>query len=235
MDIYILTIFPEMTDTVFRFGIVRRAVESGIVRGFSVDLRNYTEDRHRSVDDAPFGGGPGMVMLAEPIRKAAADIEEKCGEKPYLVHLSPQGERITHELVIELAALPRLALLCGRYEGIDQRAIDLLVDREVSFGDFVMSGGEIPAMALVDAVVRYIPGALGNEDSRKDESFVGGLLDYPHFTRPEVWQGMRAPQELLSGDSEEVARYRRMQAMSATKRKRPDLWEKFSRRDGSRD
>lgn len=185
MKIYIVTIFPGLTEQVGKFGIVRRAIEAGKLHFESVDLRNYTTDSHRSVDDSPFGGGPGMVFLPEPVFAAVEDVYQKSGCKPYVVYLSPQGELMNQRLVDELAGKECLVLIAGRYEGIDQRVLDVLVDKEISFGDYILSGGELPAMALVDAIARKIPGALGNEGSHESESFSNGLLDFPNYTRPD--------------------------------------------------
>ncbi|MCD6119718.1 tRNA (guanosine(37)-N1)-methyltransferase TrmD [bacterium] len=232
MEISILTIFPAFVETVFKFGVVRRAVDSGIVSGKSVDIRSFAGDPHASVDDVPFGGGPGMVMMPEPVWLAAESLADEEGGKPFLVYTSPHGREFTQVTADELAVLPRLAILCGRYEGVDQRIIDHLVDMEVSLGDFVMSGGELAAMVITDAVVRRIPGVLGNEDSHNNESFVDGLLEHPQYTRPENFKGMRVPGVLLKGDHDAVARHRRMEAMRVTKEKRPDLWKRFCDRYG---
>lgn len=229
MIISIVTIFPDFAGSVFRYGIVRRALESGVVTGGAVDLRDFTDDAHRSVDDTPYGGGPGMVFAPEPLFRAVERLSDG-GEKPYVVYTSPAGERLSQGLIDELAGKERLAIVCGRYEGIDQRVIDSLVDREVSLGDFILSGGEVAAMAIVDAIVRRIPGALGNEESHRCESFTGGLLDHPHYTRPEVYRGMAVPRELLEGDGEAVERFRRFEAMRITREKRPDLWEEYCRK-----
>ncbi len=229
MEIFVISIFPDFAGTVFEYGIVRRAVEAGTVSCKTVDLRNFADGVHRQVDDSPFGGGPGMVFMPEPVFKAVESLE-KDGEKPFVVYTSPAGEPLSQELIDELASKKRLAILCGRYEGVDQRVIDVLVDREVSLGDFILSGGEIAAMAIVDAVVRRIPGALGNEESHRSESFADGLLDCPHYTRPEEFRGVGVPKVLLEGDPEAVENFRRFEAMRLTCLKRPDLWAEYCRR-----
>lgn len=229
MEVFIISIFPDFAGLVFQYGIVRRAIESGAVTGKAVDLRKFTEDVHRSVDDMPFGGGPGMVFTPEPVYRAVDSLTVD-GEKPFLVYTSPAGEKLSQKLIDELALKSRLAILCGRYEGVDQRVVDGLVDKEVSLGDFILSGGEIAAMAIVDAVVRRIPGALGNEESHRSESFADGLLDHPHYTRPEEFMGMSVPRVLLDGDHKAVAKFRRLEAMRLTRLKRPDLWEEYCRR-----
>jgi tRNA (guanine37-N1)-methyltransferase len=222
MKFHVVTIFPDFVRTVFEFGVVRRGVEAGLLGHNVVDLRDYTHDRHRSTDDAPFGGGPGMVMRCEPVFECVAALRAAHGALP-LVYLSPAGEPLTHNLAVELAGGPDLILLCGRYEGLDQRVVDTLVDREVSLGDYVLSGGELPAMVLVDAVARQVPGVVGNEGSPGADSFATGLLDWPHYTRPEVFQGQAVPPVLLSGHHAQVAEWRRRQALLLTFRRRPDL------------
>ena len=223
----IITLFPEMFAAVTASGITRRALEKGLYRLDCWNPRDFTSNNYRTVDDRPYGGGPGMVMLAEPLEKAigaakAARLEK--GLKPgRVVYLSPQGKRLTHQRVLELAQEECLVLLCGRYEGVDERLIERAVDEEISLGDFVLSGGEIAAMALVDAVVRQLPGALNDAGSAEQDSFVGGLLDCPHYTRPEEYQGMRVPDVLLSGHHEVIRRWRLKQSLARTRARRPDL------------
>jgi len=217
-----ITLFPEMFAAVTQSGITRRALERGL---YSLDLHNprdFTDNNYRTIDDRSYGGGPGMVMLAEPLRKALLVAREK--QNGRVIYLSPQGVPLKHERVMELAREPGLILLCGRYEGIDQRLIDTEVDEEISLGDFVLSGGEIAAMALIDAIVRQQPGAVGDADSVIEESFADGLLDYPHYTRPEEYSGMRVPDVLLSGHHEEIRRWRLQQALVRTRLRRPDLF-----------
>lgn len=223
----IVTLFPEMFSALTDCGITRRAKERGLYELGFHNPRNFVEDVHRTVDDRPYGGGPGMVMLAEPltqsIRQAQRAQRERIGQTGRVLCLSPQGETLTHRKVLQLAAQPGLILLCGRYEGIDQRLLDECVDEEISLGDFVLSGGELPAMALIDAIVRQLPGALNDADSAAEDSFVDGLLDCPHYTRPEVYDGRRVPQVLLSGDHARIRRWRLKQALGNTWRRRPDL------------
>jgi len=225
----VVTLFPEMIAAVTQCGITRRALERGL---YSVSLwnpRDFATDSHRTVDDRPYGGGPGMVMLAEPLAQAirAARTRQSHsggGAVGRVIAFSPQGKRLHHRRVVELSAEPALILLCGRYEGIDQRLIDAEVDEEISLGDFVISGGEIAALALIDAIVRQLPGALNDADSAQQESFVDGLLDCPHYTRPEVYGSVPVPAVLLSGHHEEIRRWRLRQALGRTWQRRPDLY-----------
>ena len=221
MKIEVLTLFPELVEQVGRYGIVGRAVESGKLALTTRNFRDYSENKWRRVDDRPYGGGPGMVMNAGPVASAVEAAKAALGGAK-VVGLSPQGEPVTQAWVKRLAAEPALVVLCGRYEGIDER-VQGVVDVELSLGDFVMSGGELAAMALVDAVARLIPGALGDEQSAENDSFSAGLLDHPHYTRPESWQGAGVPEVLLSGDHAAVRRWRLKRALGATWLKRPDL------------
>jgi tRNA (guanine37-N1)-methyltransferase len=210
---------------VVRFGIPRKAVEAGVLTLSARDIRDYSADRDRRIDDRPYGGGPGMVMEAEPLSQAIAAARAAIGVA-LVIGLSPQGEPLTQDWVRRLARQPGLILLCGRYEGPDERAMQA-VDVELSLGDFVLSGGELPAMALVDAVSRWLPGALGHEQSAPNDSFAGGLLDHPHYTRPEHWRGEAVPEVLLSGDHAKIARWRLKQSLGTTWLKRPDLLAGF--------
>lgn len=226
----VVTLFPEMFAAITDAGITRRARELGL---WSLNLwnpRDFTTDNYRTVDDRPYGGGPGMVMLAEPLEKAigaARGRQQGAGASaPRVIYLSPQGRPLTHGRVRELAQEPALILLCGRYEGIDERLVERCVDEEISLGDFVLSGGEIAAMALIDAVVRQLPGALSDANSALEESFAAGLLDCPHYTRPEEYQGRRVPAVLLSGHHAEIRRWRLKQALGRTWLRRPDLLER---------
>ncbi len=221
MKIEVVTLFPEFVEQVGRYGIVRRALESGILALSMRDVRDTSGNKWRRVDERPYGGGPGMVMNAEPLMKAI-DAAKAALNGGKVVSLSPQGERLTQEWARRLAAEPALIVLCGRYEGVDER-VSGAVDVELSLGDFVLSGGELAAMALVDAVVRLLPGALGDEQSAGNDSFSVGLLDHPHYTRPVDWKGDKVPEVLLSGDHEAVRRWRLKQALGATWLKRPDL------------
>lgn len=223
----IITIFPEIFIEVFDFGIVRRAVEAGLIEIHVHDLRDYTHDKHRQVDDRPFGGGAGMVMKLEPLFRAVEALTDGVSGVSVAL-LSPQGRLFSQQVAEEYAKKPRLVLICGRYEGVDERVVEHLITDEVSIGDYVLSGGEIPAMVVIDAVTRLIPGALGCEQSAERESFVGGLLDYPHYTRPADYHELKAPEVLLSGNHAEIERWRRRKALEKTLRRRPDLIDKLA-------
>ncbi len=221
----VITLFPEMFVAVADYGITRRAREQGLWRLSLRNPRDFAVDNYRTVDDRPYGGGPGMVMLAEPLEKAiGAARASQPGAK--VICLSPQGRPLSHERVLELAQEAGAILLCGRYEGIDERLVGRCVDEEISLGDFVLSGGEIAAMALIDAVVRQLPGALNDADSAVEDSFAAGLLDCPHYTRPEVYQGLPVPPVLLSGHHAEIRRWRLKQALGRTWLRRPELIER---------
>ncbi|THF58683.1 tRNA (guanosine(37)-N1)-methyltransferase TrmD [Pseudothauera rhizosphaerae] len=223
----VVTLFPEMFAALTGSGITRRAQDRGLYRIAFHNPRDFTTDVHRTVDDRPYGGGPGMVMLAEPleqaIRQARRAQQDALGQAGRVIYLSPQGRRLDHEKVLALAAQPALVLLCGRYEGIDQRLLDRCVDEEVSLGDFVLSGGELAAMVLLDAIVRQLPGALNDADSAREDSFADGLLDCPHYTRPEVYQGEAVPAVLMSGNHAAIRRWRLKQSLGRTSLLRPDL------------
>jgi tRNA (guanine37-N1)-methyltransferase len=227
----VVTLFPEMFAALTQSGISRRALEEGRWRLECANPRDFAEDVHRTVDDRPYGGGPGMVMMAGPLEKAlraARERQQAAGvAKSRVLYLSPQGARLTHHWVMrqarEVMAGEGLILLCGRYEGVDERLIGRCVDEEISIGDFVLSGGEIPAMALLDAIVRQLPGVLNDAGSATQDSFVAGLLDCPHYTRPEDYEGARVPEVLLSGHHEAIRRWRLQQALGRTWRRRPDL------------
>jgi tRNA (guanine37-N1)-methyltransferase len=218
----VITIFPEIFSGVFDFGIVRRAVEAGLIEIHVHDLRDQTSDKHRQVDDRPFGGGAGMVMKPEPLFRA---VEFVAGDSPgaSVVLLSPQGRLFSQHLAEEYSHKSGMILICGRYEGVDERVAEHLVHDEISIGDYVLSGGEIPAMVVVDAVTRLIPGALGCGESAEQESFSNGLLDYPHYTRPAEFRGLRTPDVLLSGNHAEIEQWRRRKSIEKTLRRRPDL------------
>lgn len=223
MIFHVLTIFPEIITSAASGSILGKALEKGTIRLNAVDIRDYATDKHRMVDDYPYGGGPGMVMKPEPIYGAVKALS--LPEDSPLLLLTPQGERFDHTMARELASHSALALLCGRYEGIDDRIRDLLPVREVSLGDFILTGGEFAALAILDAVSRFVPGVLGDEESATDESFATGLLEYPQYTRPPEFMGQAVPEILLSGDHGRVARWRREQALLRTLEKRPDLLE----------
>jgi len=223
----IITIFPEIFTGALDHGIVRRARESGLAEIRVVNLRDFTHDRHRSVDDRPYGGGEGMVFTPEPLFSAVEHCrgpERTAGS--LVILLSPQGKTWSQETALEISRVQHVVLICGRYEGVDQRVTDALVDSEVSIGDYVLTGGEIPAMVILDSVVRLIPGALGNSDSALNESYSTGLLDYPQYTRPAVFRGMPVPEVLLSGDHARIARWRKEKALERTLRRRPEMASK---------
>lgn len=223
MRIRVLTLFPELFTPFFAASLIGRARENGLIELEARDLRDFTSDRHRVADDMPYGGGGGMVMKAEPWLAAIESLSQ--GERPWRVLMSPQGKRLDERKVRELAARPYLLLLCGRYEGVDERVIESAVDEEISIGDFVLSGGELPAMVVIEALSRQIPGVVQLLESVENDSFRSGLLDYPHYTRPRVVAGREAPEVLLSGDHAKILAWRRRQALAATLRKRPDLLE----------
>ncbi len=223
----ILTLFPEMFASVLDASIIGKARRRGVLRVEAHDIRRYAGGKHRVTDDEPFGGGSGMVMKPEPVVRAALSVWDR-KLKPLVVLMSPQGEPLTDRTARELAEIGgeapgQLIVICGRYEGVDERIVELVVDREISQGDFVLTGGEIPAMALVDAVSRLLPGVLGNEESLAEESFSGGLLEYPQYTRPREYLGKKTPEVLLSGDHGRIARWRRRQSVQRTAERRPDL------------
>lgn len=223
MRIDVVTLFPPMFAAVTEYGITGRATERGLLDVVLWNPRDYTRDRHRTVDDRPYGGGPGMVMLYEPLRDAIRAARAASPLEGAVIYLSPQGRRLDQRGVRELAQRQRLILLAGRYEGIDERLIEAEVDQEWSVGDYVLSGGELAAMNVIDAVTRLIPGALGHEDSAAQDSFSDGLLDCPHYTRPEVTEGRAVPEVLRSGDHAAIERWRRKQALGRTWQRRPDL------------
>lgn len=226
----VITLFPPMLDAVTQFGVSSRAVKQGKLQVVGVNPRDFTHDKHRTVDDRPFGGGPGMVMLAQPLLDAIADAKAKAGGPAKVIYLSPQGQPLTQAKVQALAKQERLILLCGRYEGIDERAIEMAVDEEISIGDYVLSGGELPAMVLIDAVARLLPGVLNDELSAEQDSFTDGLLDCPHYTRPEVFDGRAVPAELMSGHHEQIRRWRLKQSLVRTLDRRPELLQQWTQR-----
>jgi len=219
----LVTIFPEMFDALIDFGVTGRAIREGIVELGFWNPRDYAQDRHRSVDDRPYGGGPGMVMSAPPLLAAIREAKSAVGGQARVVYLSPQGQRLTQALAASLSSEEALVLVAGRYEGIDERVIESAVDEEISIGDYVLSGGELPAMVLMDAVIRLLPGALGHGDSAAQDSFSDGLLDCPHYTRPEMFEGRSVPEVLMSGDHDKIRRWRLEQSRQRTRERRPDL------------
>lgn len=226
MRIDVLTLFPEMFGPVLGSSILRRARESGKASYHVTDIRPYTASKHGKVDDRPYGGGPGMVMACQPLWDAVAAVENQDPQVAMRILMTPQGRPLSQKLAEELATKPRLLIIAGHYEGIDQRVVDRLDPLEISIGDYVLSGGELPAMVLIDAVVRLIPGVLGHEESALHDSFspgAAGLLDHPHYTRPPEWDGLKVPPVLLSGDHAAIETWRRQQRTDRTRQKRPDL------------
>ena len=225
MRIDILTLFPEMCDTVLSESILGRAQAAGKVEFHTHQIRAYTADKHGRVDDAPYGGGMGMIMQPQPIYDCFQAVCETLGKRPHLIYLSPQGKTLTQQRVRELAQLDNLVLLCGHYEGVDERVIEELVDEEISIGDYVLTGGELPALVLCDAVARMLPGVLSNEECFTEESHYAGLLEYAQYTRPPEWHGKKVPDVLLSGHHANIEAYRKQDALRRTKEKRPELLE----------
>lgn len=223
MQVAVVTLFPQMFEAVERWGITSRAMQRGILELDCINPRDHATDRHRSVDDRPYGGGPGMVMMVQPLHDAIVAARARLGDGTHTVYLSPQGRRVDQAAIAELVAREQLIMVCGRYEGVDERLLEREVDEELSVGDFVLSGGELAAMLLVEAMTRLLPGALGHEESASCDSFANGLLDCPHFTRPEVIDGSRVPSVLLSGDHDAIRRWRLKQALGRTWQRRPDL------------
>ncbi|BDY03754.1 tRNA (guanine-N(1)-)-methyltransferase [Ferrimonas sp. YFM] len=227
----VVTLFPEMFRAVTEFGVTGRAVKNGLIGLQTWNPRDFTHDRHRTVDDRPYGGGPGMLMMVQPLRDAIRAAKAEAGDEAKVIYLSPQGRPLTQQGVEELAQNKRMVLVCGRYEGIDERIIQSEVDEEWSVGDYVLSGGELPAMNLIDAVSRLVPGVLGKQASAEQDSFSDGLLDCPHYTRPEVLDGQQVPQVLLSGNHESIRRWRLQQSLGRTWQRRPELLDNLALTD----
>jgi tRNA (guanine37-N1)-methyltransferase len=227
MKIALISLFPEMFAALTDYGISGRAVNQGLVEVANFNPRDYTEDRHQTVDDRPYGGGPGMVMMIEPLRRAIAAARQWVGDSSLVVYLSPQGKVLDQPAVSGFAQRQSVILIAGRYEGIDERLIEAEVDEEWSIGDYVLSGGELPAMVLVDAMIRQLPGALGHTESAQQDSFADGLLDCPHYTRPEDYQGRVVPEVLLSGNHENIRRWRLQQSLVRTQQRRPELLDRL--------
>ena len=223
MWIGIVSLFPEMFQALTHYGITRRAIEKGILEVETWNPRDFALDRHKTVDDKPYGGGPGMLMKVEPLNDAIQAARQKSATTCPVVYLSPQGRRMTQADFNRLAELPELILVAGRYEGVDERLIESVIDEEISIGDFVVSGGELPAMVLIDGITRLLPDAVGDRESVEQESFIDSLLDYPQYTKPEVVAGQAVPEVLLSGDHERIARWRKQQALGRTLERRPDV------------
>ncbi len=227
MIFHVLTLFPEMIREGMNYSIMKRAMEAGSLSVHPVNIRDYTLDKHNKVDDYPYGGGAGMLMQAQPVYDAYKAIEAGCPKKPRVVYLTPQGKTFCQDMAHEFAREEELVFLCGHYEGIDERVLEEIVTDEVSIGDYVLTGGELPAMVMMDTIARLIPGVLNNEDSAQDESFAGNLLEYPQYTRPEVWMDKRVPDVLLSGHHANIKKWRLEQSIERTKRKRPDMYQKY--------
>ena len=227
MNFHILTLFPEMIEQGMHTSIIGRAIAGGYLCINAVNIRDYAFNKHQKVDDYPYGGGAGMLMQAEPVYLSYEAIKEKIGYRPRVVYLTPQGKVFHQEMAKELAQERDLVFLCGHYEGIDERVLDEIVTDYVSIGDYVLTGGELPAMVMMDSISRMVPGVLSNQESGETESFAGNLLEYPQYSRPAVWHGREVPPILLSGDHAKVARWRRKQAILRTRARRPDMYEKL--------
>ncbi|MBL0607169.1 tRNA (guanosine(37)-N1)-methyltransferase TrmD [Aeromonas caviae] len=223
MWIGVISLFPEMFRAITEHGVTGRAVKSGLLQIECWNPRDFTHDKHRTVDDRPYGGGPGMLMMVQPLRDAIHAAKQAAGDRAKVIYLSPQGRKLTQAGVTELATNQKLILVAGRYEGIDERVIQTEVDEEWSIGDYVLSGGELPAMTLIDAVSRLVPGVLGDQASAEQDSFTDGLLDHPHYTRPEVLDGLTVPEALTSGNHEVIRRWRLKQSLGRTWQRRPEL------------
>ena len=228
MRIDILTLFPEMCEGVLGESIIGRARQNNAVEINCVQIRDYSLDKHKRVDDTPYGGGMGMVMQAQPIYDCYCDLCEKTGTKPHLIFMSPQGKVLTQQRVKELAQMDNIAILCGHYEGVDERVIEKIVDEEISIGDYVLTGGELPALVLADSISRMLPGVLSNDEAFTDESHYNSLLEHPQYTKPYEWQGQTVPDILLSGHHANIERFRREKSLERTYLRRPDMLSKAS-------
>ena len=226
MRIDILTLFPEMCAAVYGESILGRAADKGVLTIDSVNIRDFAGNKHNSVDDAPYGGGAGMLMQAEPIFACFTDLCARLGTRPHLIYMSPRGKVLTQQRAKELAKLDSIAILCGHYEGVDQRVIDEIVDEELSIGDYVLTGGELPALVLTDCIARMLDGTLSSAEGRENESHYNGLLEYPQYTRPPVWRGREVPDVLLSGHHLNIEKWRAEQSLAITAERRPDLLER---------
>lgn len=227
MRIDVATLFPDMCETVLSESIIGRARKAGKIEMHCHQIRDYTQDKHRRVDDTPYGGGMGMVMQADPIYRCFKGVTEDFEEKPYVIYMSPKGTVFTQQKAIELSKMPNIFVICGHYEGVDQRVLDKIVDEEISIGDYVLTGGELPAMVMIDAVARMCPGVLSSEECFTDESHFNGLLEYPHYTKPEIWEGEAVPPVLLTGHHKNIAAFRLEKAVEITKERRPDMYQKY--------
>lgn len=226
MKFHVFTLFPEMIEDAVKTSITGRAIENNLISVDAINIRDFADNEYGQIDDYPYGGGAGMVMMAQPIIDAYESIKEKTDKNPRVVYLTPQGETFNHDKAVELSKEDELVFLCGHYEGIDERAIEAVVTDEISLGDFVVTGGELPALVMIDAISRLVPGVLNNDDSTSDESFANGLLEYPQYTRPDTVEGEEVPEILLSGNHPKVDEWRRQQSLIRTYERRPDLLEK---------
>ena len=226
----VMTLFPEMIEAYCGFSILKRAVEAGVISVNTVNPRDYTLNKHKKVDDTPYGGGAGMVLMPQPYVDAYESVE-KC-ENSVTVMLSPQGEQLTDGVVNELANYSQIVLMCGHYEGFDERIREIIKPREISLGDFVLTGGELPALCLMDAVSRKVEGTLGKIESADEDSFSNGLIEYPHYTKPREFRGLEVPEVLLNGNHKDIAEFRLQKSLERTKAKRPDLYEKYMKENG---
>ena len=225
MRIDIMTLFPEMCERVLDESIIGRSREAGLVEINCVNIRDFSTDKHKRVDDTTYGGGTGMIMQVQPIYDCFCDLTEKLGRRPHLIYMSPQGKTLTQQRVKELAQLDNIAILCGHYEGIDERVIEEIVDEEISIGDYVLTGGELPALVLADSISRMLPGVLANDEAYEEESHYNSLLEYPQYTRPFEWHGKQVPEVLISGHHANIMKWRREQSLKRTYERRPDLLE----------
>lgn len=234
MWIGIISLFPEMFKAITEFGVTGRAVKQDLLQVRCWNPRDFTHDKHKTVDDRPYGGGPGMLMMVQPLRDAIQAAKQAAGEGVKVIYLSPQGRKLDQSGVQQLSQYRKLILICGRYEGIDERLIETEIDEEWSVGDYVLTGGELPAMTLIDAVARFVPGVLGKQASAEEDSFASGLLDCPHYTRPEILDGMTVPPVLISGNHVEIRKWRLKQSLHRTLTRRPELLESLALTDEQR-
>ena len=234
MRIDIMTLFPDMCNSVISESIIGRAIKAGKVEIVCTDIRDFAGNKHNKVDDSPYGGGMGMIMAANPIYDCYKSLYSSDENKPHLVYMSPKGRTLDQKKVVELSKLDRLVILCGHYEGIDERVIEEIVDEEISVGDYVLTGGELPALTLADAVCRMLPGVLSEDICFEEESHFGGLLEYPQYTRPAVWKDRAVPEVLLSGDHKKIADWRFQRELEITSERRPDMYKKFMKHVGNK-
>lgn len=227
MRIDIMTLFPEMCETVLNESIIGRARRAGKVELFCTNIRDFSGNKHNKVDDMPYGGGMGMIMAADPIYNCYKSLYSNGEPKPHLIYMSPKGKTLTQKRVVELSKLDRVVILCGHYEGVDERVIEEIVDEEISVGDYVLTGGELPALTLADAICRMLPGVLSDDICFEEESHFAGLLEHPQYTRPAVWHGKEVPETLLSGNHAEIAKWKRKQSLLITKERRPEMFGKI--------